>query len=71
MRELYIDHLAKAARELASRSCFATLDMQHRTIIRDPIAAAARVNRFLAGALDEQAMTAVVNPDLYRNRAGA
>lgn len=71
MRKLYIDHLAKAARELASRSCFATLDLHYREIIRNPEAAAARVNRFLGGTLDEQAMAAVVNPDLYRNRAGA
>ena len=70
MKELYVDHLAKAARELALRSCFATLDLQHREIIRDPIAAAARVNRFLAGSLDEEAMAAIVNPELYRNRAG-
>jgi hypothetical protein len=71
MKELYIDHLAKAARELASRSCFATLDLQHRTTVRDPLSAAAHINRFLGGALDEGAMAAIVNPDLYRNRAGA
>lgn len=71
MKELYIDHLAKAARELAFRACFATLDLQHRTTVRDPLAAAAHINRFLGGALDEGAMAAVVNPDLYRNRAGA
>ena len=71
MKELYVDHLAKAARQLASRSCFATLDLQHREIIRDPEAAASRINRFLGGVLDEGAMAAVVNPDLYRNRATA
>lgn len=71
MKELYIDHLAKAARVLASRPCFATLDLQHRETISDPAAAAARVNRFLGGSLDVQAMATVVDPDLYRNRAPA
>ncbi len=71
MKELYIDHLAKAARELVSRTCFATLDLQHRETIRDPEAAAVRISRFLGGSLDEEAMAAVVNPDLYRNRAGS
>ena len=70
MKELYIGHLAMAARELASRSCFATLDLQHRETIRGPEAAAARIIRFLGGSLDEEAMAAAVNPDLYRNRAG-
>jgi len=71
MKELYIDHLAKAARELASRPCFTTLDLQHRETIREPAAAAARINGFLGGSLDEGAMATVVNPDLYRNRAGS
>lgn len=69
MKELYIEHLAKAARELASRPCFDTLDLQHRATIRDPAAAAAHINRFLGGSLDEAAMATVVNPDLYRKRA--
>jgi len=69
MMELYIDHLTEAARQLASRSCFATVDLQYRETIGEPSAAAARINRFLGGTLDEGAMTAVVNPDLYRNRA--
>lgn len=71
MKELYIGHLAKAARELVSRSCFATLDLQHRETIRDPEVAAARINGFLGGSLDEEAMATVVNPELYRNRAGS
>ena len=69
MKQLYGEHLAEAARELASRPCFETLDLQHRETIRDPLAAVARINRFLGGTLDENAMSKVVNPDLYRNRA--
>jgi hypothetical protein len=69
LKELYIEHLAKAARELAARNCFTTLDLRHHETIGDPEAAAARINRFLGGALEEGGMAVVVNPDLYRNRA--
>jgi 16S rRNA G1207 methylase RsmC len=69
MKELYSEHLAKAARELAARSCFDTLDVQHGATIRDPAGVATAINRFFGGALDEDAMASVVNPDLYRNRA--
>jgi len=71
MKEFYIDHLGKAARHLASRRCFVNLDLQYRLTISDAGAAAARINSFLGGSLDEGAMAAVVNPDLYRNRATA
>ena len=56
---------------IASRNCFATVDLQYRETIGEPSAAAARINRFLGGTLDEGAMMAVVNPDLYRIRAGS
>ena len=71
MKQLYAEHLAEAARELADRACFETLDLRHRDVIRDPQEAAARINGFLGGDLDEGAMAAVVNPELYRNRAEA
>jgi hypothetical protein len=71
MRELYIDHLAKAARVLASNRCFDILDVQQREAIKDPGGAAARMNRFLGGKLDETAMAAAVNPELHRNRVGS
>lgn len=70
MKQLYGEHLAEAAHELAARPCFDTLDLRHRDTVRDPMEAAARINRFLGGDLDEEAMAAAVNPDLYRNRAG-
>lgn len=69
MKVLYAEHLAEAARELAGRSCFETLDLRHRETIQDPEGAAARINAFLGRGLDEQAMAEVVDPDLYRNRA--
>ena len=69
MKQLYSEHLAEAARELASRACFETLDLKHRETIQDPQTAVALINRFLGGGLNEKAMAEVVNPDLYRNRS--
>jgi len=68
MRQLYAEHLAETARELADRSCFEVLDVRHRDTISDPETTARRIDRFLEGDHDVEAMAAVVNPDMYRNR---
>ena len=69
MKQLFAEHLEEAARVLAARPWFDTLELQHADTIRAPAVAATSINRFLGGGLDEAAMAAVVNPDLYRNRA--
>jgi predicted AlkP superfamily phosphohydrolase/phosphomutase/predicted Zn-dependent protease len=60
--------LRQIQRVLAVRSIPA-LYIEYRQIIANPAAAAARVNAFLGGTLDERAMAAVVDPELYRNRS--
>ena len=37
--------------------------------VADPAKQAAAINKFLGGALDEQAMARGVDPSLYRNKA--
>lgn len=44
------------------------LILNHRELIGQPEAAARRISSFLGRALDIEAMTARVNPDLYRQR---
>jgi Sulfotransferase domain len=44
------------------------VDVNYNQMQADPKAEVARVNRFLGGALDEDAMVAVVDQTLYRNR---
>jgi len=39
--------------------------------LTNPVVQASRINVFLGGGLDEQAMIEVVDPDLYRNRQSA
>lgn len=43
--------------------------LHYSDILADPVHAAAGVNAFLGGTLDEKAMVTVVDPTLYRNRA--
>jgi hypothetical protein len=68
MRSLYTEHLARVDRFLAQRSCFATIRLPYTGVLADPKDAAARVNAFLGGHLDEARMAAVADAGLYRNR---
>jgi hypothetical protein len=45
------------------------LYIEYGKIVADPAAAAARVNAFLGGVLNESAMARAVAPELYRNRS--
>jgi hypothetical protein len=67
-RELFEDHLWRARRLLAHRSCFDVLEVSHRDVINQPREQAGRLDRFLGGGLVVESMTAVVDERLYRNR---
>ena len=43
--------------------------MQYNEVMKDPRTAAEKVNEFLGGGLDVDAMSAVADPKLHRNRA--
>ncbi len=64
----YAHHLDEVARFLAKRRCFSTLDVEYRGVIDRPDEEARRIARFLRRDLDLTAMTAAVDPRLYRNR---
>jgi len=68
MRELFIDHLARTKSVLAHRSCFDALHVHYAEVLADAGSHARLVSRFLGGGLDPDAMAAVVDPGLYRNR---
>ena len=42
--------------------------MKYHSVIEDGRKHADELNRFLGGRLDTEAMAAVANPELYRNR---
>ena len=69
MKEAYRNDIV-AARLFARKQPFMEmLEVHYAETVADPVRAARLVNEFLGGHLDEAAMTAAVNEDLYRNRA--
>jgi len=54
---------------IAGQSAFQSLDVEYAEMIADPVAQCRRINAFLGGVLDVQAMAEVVDPALYRNRS--
>jgi hypothetical protein len=48
---------------------FVALDVDYNQVLADPLPLIERVNAFLGGGLDREAMQRVVEPELYRNRA--
>ena len=69
MARMFAAHLAKIEKVLADRENCDVLYVDHRDTVDDPSAVATAINEFLGGHLDTRAMTAVVDPRLYRNRA--
>jgi hypothetical protein len=68
MRALFAAELEKCEKWLAERSNFKVLYINHRDMINDGFAQAQKISDFLGGDLDVDAMAAVVDPALYRNR---
>jgi len=70
LRGLFEKELREVASWLAAQPNFRVLDVEYGECVHDPARAAARVNRFLGGALDEGSMISAVDPLLYRRRPG-
>ena len=69
MATLFRDGLAKFGAWAEGRPNFRVLDVSHRALLTDAAPVLAEVDRFLGGGLDLDAMSRVVEPTLYRNRA--
>ena len=54
---------------LAERSAFEYIEVQYEDVIADPLGQAERINRFLGGQLNAQAMADAVDPALNRHRS--
>jgi LPS sulfotransferase NodH len=70
LTQVYANQLTNVRRWLAERSCFKVLEVNYREVLAEPAAVLARVNHFLGGGLDLEAMQCAIDPALYRNRAG-
>lgn len=71
MRDLFLAELERFDEWVAGQECFAVLNVDYGEMVADPAAQAARVNDFLGGDLDVEAMADVVSPALHRNRRSA
>ena len=69
MAGLFEKHLAVVERYLDAATHLDAMFVEHRSVVEDPGGAARRINRFFGGVLDETAMSAVVDPRLYRRRS--
>ncbi len=70
MLELWRDHLWRVGYLLRHDPRFEWVELEHRQVLADPAHAASRIAE-LVGELDTDAMAAVVDRRLYRNRAPA
>ena len=69
MAQLFSAHLTKVERQLATRDNCEVLYVDHRDAMQSPATVASQINSFLDDRLDVDAMTTVVDQQLYRNRA--
>ncbi|MCY3971731.1 MAG: sulfotransferase family protein [Acidobacteria bacterium] len=69
MMELWQDQLWRVNYLLRHAPQFEWVELEYREALQNPEGAAARIAELVEG-LDEQAMAEVVDPSLYRNRAG-
>jgi hypothetical protein len=68
MAALFAGELAKCEKWLAEQSNFKVLYVNHRDMINNPQTQCEKVNNFLDGGLNLEAMAETVDPSLYRNR---
>lgn len=68
MEKLFAAELDTCEKWLTGQPNFRVLYVNHRDMITDTAAQAQKINDFLDGGLDVNAMAAVVDPALYRNR---
>ncbi len=68
IKPAFIKHLEQLRAWLAAQRHLKVLEVRYNDLITDPAQQAARVNAFLSGRANLQAMVEAVDPSLYRNR---
>lgn len=66
--ELYRKHLHSTVLHIEGRANMDLLRINYHEVVRDPLACAQQIQRFVGRKLDTASMAAVVNERLYRNR---
>ncbi len=68
MIALFTAQLARFNHWIRNQQCFSLLPVRYTEMIAEPLAAAEKINQFLGGGLDVQAMARAVDPNLYRKK---
>lgn len=68
MRMMFQMEIDKFFKWIADRPCFKLIRVDYNALMHDPAAELAKVDEFLGGGLDVEAMAATVDKSLYRNR---
>lgn len=69
MKELFAGHVEEVEALLRDRDDMETLFVSYNRVLAEPQKHAERINQFLDGRLNVEAMVEAVEPGLYRNRA--
>jgi hypothetical protein len=69
IKEAYRNDIVRTRLLCRNRPNYELIEVHYKAAIDDPAAAAQQVNAFLGGGLDENAMRAVIDASLYRNRS--
>ena len=69
LARLFQKHLRKVKNWLRGQPNMEVLEIDYNAMIANPLPYVQRINAFLGGWLNEEAMIQVVDPTLYRNRA--
>jgi hypothetical protein len=70
MARLFHKHFREVEAWLQAQPNVSVLNVDYNELVTEPRRHALRVNEFLGGSLDVDKMVGVVDPELYRNRAG-
>jgi hypothetical protein len=69
MTELFQDDVWRATYLLKRKPQFEVLELDYTAMVARPLEEVRRINEFLGGRLNVEAMAGVADPQLYRNRA--
>lgn len=65
---LFAKHVKQVEDWMDNQPNLKYIDVDYNAILADPVPHVKKINQFLGGELDESAMLAVVDPQLYRQR---
>ena len=68
MADLFGKHVKKVEDWMAQQKNLQYIDVDYNEMLADPEPHVRKINQFFGGELDESAMVAVVDPNLYRQR---